>query len=221
MQQYKIEVQKRDVSNKKSDIKALRYADKIPGVYYSHDSKSSITFIVDKKILREALKSTSQVYKISVGGKDRDVIIKSIQYHPISENILHIDLYGVKMDTLVSLKVPILFVGQCEGVKAGGVLNQNLTELEVSCLPSNIPQNIEVDVSNLNIGDTIRLTEISVDSTITLVGDSELLIASVTLPTKVEEETEEEILEDDVATTEGASDETTNETNNSEEEVAD
>ena len=102
MQQYKIEVQKRDVSNKKSDIKALRYADKIPGVYYSHDSKSSITFIVDKKILREALKSTSQVYKISVGGKDRDVIIKSIQYHPISENILHIDLYGVKMDTQVS-----------------------------------------------------------------------------------------------------------------------
>ena len=180
MQQYKIEVQKRDVSNKKSDIKALRHADKIPGVYYSHDSKSSITFIVDQKILREALKSTSQVYKISVGGKDRDVIIKSVQYHPISENILHIDLYGVKMDTQVSLKVPILFVGQCEGVKAGGVLNQNLTELEVSCLPSNIPQNIEVDVSNLNIGDTIRLTEISVDSTITLVGDSELLIASVT-----------------------------------------
>ena len=221
MQQYKIEVQKRDVSNKKSDIKALRHADKIPGVYYSHDSKSSITFIVDHKILREALKSTSQVYKISVGGKDRDVIIKSVQYHPISENILHIDLYGVKMDTQVSLKVPILFVGQCEGVKAGGVLNQNLTELEVSCLPSNIPQNIEVDVSNLNIGDTIRLTEISVDNTITLVGDSELLIASVTLPTKVEEETTEEILEDDMTATEGVSDEATDETNNSEEEGAD
>lgn len=221
MQQYKIEVQKRDVSNKKSDIKALRHADKIPGVYYSHDSKSSITFIVDQKILREALKSTSQVYKISVGGKDRDVIIKSVQYHPISENILHIDLYGVKMDTQVSLKVPILFVGQCEGVKAGGVLNQNLTELEVSCLPSNIPQNIEVDVSNLNIGDFIRLTEISVDSTITLVGDAELLIASVTLPTKVEEETTEEILEDDITATEGVSDEATDETNNAEEEGAD
>ena len=221
MQQYKIEVQKRDVSNKKSDIKALRHADKIPGVYYSHDSKSSITFIVDQKTLLEALKSTSQVYKISVGGKDRDVIIKSVQYHPISENILHIDLYGVKMDTQVSLKVPILFVGQCEGVKAGGVLNQNLTELEVSCLPSNIPQNIEVDVSNLNIGDTIRLTEISVDSTITLVGDSELLIASVTLPTKVEEETTEEILEDDITATEGVSDEATDETNNAEEEGAD
>ena len=221
MQEYKIEVQKRDISNKKSDVKALRHAGKIPGVYYSHDSKSSIAFTVDQKMLREALKSTSQVYKISVGGKDRDVIMKSIQYHPISENILHIDLYGVKMDTQVSLKVPILFVGQCEGVKAGGVLNQNLTELEVSCLPSNIPQNIEVDVSNLNIGDFIRLTEISVDSTITLVGDAELLIASVTLPTKVEEETTEEILEDDITATEGVSDEATDETNNAEEEGAD
>ena len=60
MQQYKIEVQKRDVSNKKSDIRTLRYAGKIPGVYYSHDSKSSITFIVDQKTLREALKSTSR-----------------------------------------------------------------------------------------------------------------------------------------------------------------
>ena len=220
MQEYKIEVQKRDVSNKKSDIRALRHAGKIPGVYYSHDSKSSINFVVDQKILREALKSTSQVYKISVGGKDRDVIMKSIQYHPISETILHIDLYGVKMDTQVSVKVPLVFVGQCEGVKAGGVLNQNLTEVEVSCLPSHIPQNIEVDISNLNIGDTLRLEEISTDSTLTLVGDPELLISTVTLPTKVEEEISEEILEDGIEA-EGTSDEATEETNNPEEEAAD
>ena len=221
MQQYKIEVQKRDISNKKSDIKALRHAGKIPGVYYSHDSKSSIAFTVDQKMLREALKSTSQVYKISVGGKDRDVIMKSIQYHPISEAILHIDLYGVKMDTNVSLKVPIVFVGQCEGVKAGGVLNQNLTELEVSCLPSNIPQNIEVDVSNLNIGDSIRLEDISTDSAITLVGDSELLIASVILPTKVEEETEEETLEDDALTDDSSDSTTDDESSDSQEEASD
>ena len=146
--------------------------------------------------------------------------MKSIQYHPISETILHIDLYGVKMDTQVSVKVPLVFVGQCEGVKAGGVLNQNLTEVEVSCLPSHIPQNIEVDISNLNIGDTLRLEEISTDSTLTLVGDPELLISTVTLPTKVEEEISEEILEDGIEA-EGTSDEATEETNNPEEEAAD
>ena len=207
MQEYKIEVNKRDISNKKSSIKELRNSGQIPGVYYSHDSKSSITFSVDQKILYEALKSTSQVYKISVGGKSRDVIIKSVQYHPISENILHIDLYGVKMDVKVTLKVPISFIGQCEGVKAGGVLNQNLTELELSCLPSHIPQNIEIDVSSLNIGDTLRVESIQLDETLEMVGDPELLIASVTLPTKVEEEIIDDETEDDESEDDESSDE--------------
>ena len=156
MQEYKIEVQKRDTNNRKSTIRELRKTDQVPGVYYSHNSKLSIPFSIDKKMLYSALRSDASVYKISVGGKDRDVIIKSLQYHPISEDILHIDLYGVKMDTKITLKVPIIFVGQSEGVRAGGVLNQTLTELEISCLPSHIPQNIEVDVTNLNIGDNSR-----------------------------------------------------------------
>ena len=216
MQEYKIEVQKREISNKKSDIKTLRHSGKIPGIYYSHDSQSSISFVIDQKILREALKSTAQVYKISVGGKDRDVIMKSIQYHPISEAILHIDLYGVKMDTEVTVKVPLAFIGQCEGVKAGGVFNQSLTEVEVSCLPANIPQNIELDISDLNIGDSLRLEQIPTNNMINLIGEPDLLIASVILPTKVEEETAEEILEDGTET-ESSSDEATEETSNPDE----
>ena len=98
------------------------------------------------------------------------------------------------MDTKITLKVPIVFVGQAEGVRAGGVLNQTLTELEISCLPSHIPQNIEVNVTHLNIGDTIRLDQITLDETLELIGDKELLIASITLPTKEEEP--EEVLED-------------------------
>ena len=194
MQEYKIEVQKRDTNNRKSTIRELRKIDQVPGVYYSHNSKLSIPFSIDKKMLYSALRSDASVYKISVGGKDRDVIIKSLQYHPISEDILHIDLYGVKMDTKITLKVPIIFVGQAEGVRAGGVLNQTLTELEISCLPSHIPQNIEVDVTHLNIGDTIRLDQVTLDETLELIGDRELLIASITLPTKEEEP--EEVLED-------------------------
>ena len=194
MQEYKIEVQKRDTNNRKSIIKELRKTGQVPGVYYSHDSKSSIPFSIDKKTLYSALRSDASVYKISVGGKDRDVIIKSLQYHPISEDILHIDLYGVKMDTKINLKVPIIFVGQSEGVRAGGVLNQTLTELEISCLPSHIPQNIEIDVTHLNIGDTIRLDQLTLDENLELIGDKELLIASITLPTKEEEP--EEVLED-------------------------
>ena len=216
MQDYKIEVQKRELSSKKSFVKGLRHNGDIPGIYYSHDSKESIPFIVTQKVLREALKSDSQVYKINVGSKTRDVIIKSIQYHPITEKMVHIDLYGVDMDTKVVVKVPIIIVGQSVGVREeGGVLNQSMTEVEIECLPKDIPQSIEADISDLAIGDTLRLENIKISDSLELVGDLEMLIASVVAPAKQEEITESEAegseLTDDTETDAEASSETTNE----------
>jgi len=215
MQDYKIEVQKRELSSKKSFVKGLRHNGDIPGIYYSHDSKESIPFMVTQKILREALKSDSQVYKINVGSKTRDVIIKSIQYHPITEKMIHIDLYGVDMDTKVIVKVPIIIVGQSVGVKdEGGVLNQNMTEVEIECLPKDIPQNIEADISDLAIGDTLRLENITISDNLALVGDLEMLIASVVAPAKQEEE---EIIESEDEGDESTGD-TGDETDSSSEE---
>ena len=207
MKGHKIEVNKRELSSKKSFVKNLRNQDEIPGIYYSHDSQDSIPFSVSKKTMNEALKSDAQVYQISVGSKDRDVIIKSVQYHPISEEMLHIDLYGVKMDQEVTVKVPIEITGQAEGIKAGGVLNQVLTELEVSCLPGNIPQNITIDITALDIGDAIRLPQVSVSDDVTLEGDEDLLIVSIIQPTKAEEVVQEdEEMAGDVEAADGASD---------------
>ena len=207
MKGHKIEVNKRELSSKKSFVKNLRNQDEIPGIYYSHDSKDSIPFSASKKTMSEALKSDAQVYQISVGSKDRDVIIKSVQYHPISEEMMHIDLYGVKMDQAVTVKVPIEITGQAEGIKAGGVLNQVLTELEVSCLPGNIPQNITIDITALDIGDAIRLPQVSVSDDITLEGDEDLLIVSIIQPTKAEEVIpEDEEMEGDIEAADGASD---------------
>ena len=193
MKVHKIEVNKRELSNKKSFVKSLRNKDEIPGIYYSHDSKASISFSVSKKVMHEALKAEAQVYQVSVGSKARDVIIKSIQYHPISDEMLHIDLYGVRMDQEVTVKVPIELVGQSEGVKAGGVLNQTLTELDITCLPGSIPQNIEIDISNLNIGDALRLGQLSLADGLTVIGDEENLIIAVNEPTVQAEEEEEEV----------------------------
>jgi large subunit ribosomal protein L25 len=220
MQDYKIEVQKRELSSKKSFVRGLRRNGDIPGIYYSHNSKESIPFMVTQKVLREALKSDSQVYKINVGNKLRDVIIKSIQYHPLTEETLHIDLYGVDMDTKVIIKVPISIVGQSIGVKdEGGVLNQSMMEVEIECLPSDIPQNIEADISNLAIGDTLRLENIEIPNNLVLVSDSEMLIASIVAPTKQEEvvvELEGEDEDEDTESTdqEEASSDTETEENN-------
>ena len=216
MQDYKIEVQKRELSSKKSFVKGLRHNGDIPGIYYSHDSKESIPFIVTQKTLREALKSDSQVYKINVGSKTRDVIIKSIQYHPITEKMIHIDLYGVDMDTKVTVKVPIVIIGQSVGIREeGGVLNQSMTEVDIECLPQDIPQNIEVDISDLAIGDTLRLENIKISDNLELVGDLEMLIASVVAPAKQEEVEDSEVegseLADDTETDTEASSETNDE----------
>ena len=214
MQDYKIEVQKRELSSKKSFVKDLRHNGDIPGIYYSHDSKESIPFMVTQKVLREALKSDSQVYKINVGSKTRDVIIKSIQYHPITEKMIHIDLYGVDMDTKVIVKVPIVIIGQSVGVKdEGGVLNQSMTEVEIECLPQDIPQHIEADISDLAIGDTLRLDNINLADNLALVGDLDMLIASVVAPAKQEEEIIEaedegaELTDDTAADSESSSEE--------------
>ena len=201
MKGHKIEVNKRELSNKKSYVKNLRSMDEIPGIYYSHDSKDSIPFSVSKKVMHDALKSDAQVYQISVGSKARDVIIKSVQYHPITEEMLHIDLYGVRMDQEVTVKVPIEIIGQSEGVKAGGVLNQTLTELDITCLPGSIPQNIEIDITDLNIGDSLRLGQLSLSEGLSVEGDEENLIIAVNEPVQVSEEETEDVIDD----SEGAS----------------
>ncbi len=204
MKGHKIEVNKRELSNKKSHVKNLRSMDEIPGIYYSHDSKDSIPFSVSKKVMHDALKSDAQVYQISVGSKARDVIIKSVQYHPITEEMLHIDLYGVRMDQEVTVKVPIEIIGQSEGVKAGGVLNQTLTELDITCLPGSIPQTIEIDITDLNIGDSLRLGQLSLSEGLSVEGDEENLIVAVNEPVQeiAEEETEEVIGDSESTSTE-------------------
>lgn len=210
MKGHKIEVNKRELSNKKSYVKNLRSMDEIPGIYYSHDSKDSLPFSVSKKVMHDALKSDAQVYQISVGSKDRDVIIKSVQYHPITEEMLHIDLYGVKMDQVVTVKVPIEITGQSEGIKAGGVLNQTLTELDITCLPGNIPQNIEIDITDLNIGDTLRLGQLSLSEGLSVEGDEENLIIAVNEPVQVSEEETEEVIGDSESTSSESEDSSDN-----------
>ena len=94
--EYKLEVEKRD-STKKSDLKKYRKDGKIPGVYYSYDSKESINFLISQSEINQALKSDANIFAINVGGENRNVLFKSVQYHPVTESITHIDLYDQKV----------------------------------------------------------------------------------------------------------------------------
>ena len=196
VKEFKLDLNKRENSGKKAS-KQIRREGGIPGVYYSHDSKESISFSIDPKELFEAQKSGAHIFNISVGTKKRNVIFKSVQYHPVTDDILHIDLYGVKMDEKITVKVSIHLTGDATGVKEeGGVLNSPTSEIDIACFPMDIIGAIEVDVTELSIGDSMQVGDIKLDDKLTLMSSPDAVVASVTHAMREEEPVVEEEDED-------------------------
>ena len=111
-----------------------------------------------------------------------------MQHHPVSGAILHVDLHAIAMDELMTVEVPVETTGEAEGVKTGGgVLEVILRELEIECLPADLPASITVDVSSLNIGDSIHVNSLKLPKGVTVLNDAELTVVSVAAPTVVEE----------------------------------
>ena len=186
-QEFKLDIFKRDDISK-SFLKQLRRDGNIPGIFYSYNSKESIPFYMENKTLVEAKKSRARIFNIAVGSNKQTVIFKSVQYHPVTDEVLHVDLYGVNMDQAVAVKIQLKLEGNAAGVlNEGGVLVQSLNEIEIECLPSDIPENITIDISELNLGDSLKVEEIELDEKFSLKSDNQQVIASVTQAMKEEE----------------------------------
>jgi len=191
--QFKLTVEKRDLKGSK-DLRQLRQDMKIPGVYYSYDG-SNILFQISNNEVKNAIQSGANIFTVNVGGNEQNVVFKSVQYHPVTEQIIHIDLYGVDMNKPISIKIPIIYVGTPLGVSTeGGVVVTNLNEIEISCLPSDIPENIEVDISNVSIGENIQAGDVDLGDKFKLVTLEDSTLMSVTHvvveETPVQDETE-------------------------------
>jgi len=177
--QFKLTVEKRDLKGNK-DLRQLRKDMKIPGVYYSYDG-NNILFQISNNEIKNAIQSGANIFTVNVGGKEQNVVFKSVQYHPVTEQIIHIDLYGVDMKKPISIKIPLVYVGTPSGVSAeGGVVVTNLNEIEISCLPSDIPENIEVDISNVALGENIQAGDVNLGDKFTLVTMEDSALMSVT-----------------------------------------
>ena len=188
--QYKLTVEKREALGSK-DLKGLRKDFKIPGVYYSYDG-SNILFQISQSEIKNAIQSGANIFTVNVGGNEQNVIFKSVQYHPVTEEIIHIDLYGVDMNKSISIKIPITYTGTPIGVSSeGGVVITNLNEIEISCLPKDIPDNIEVDISEVALGENIQAGDVDMGDKFELVTMGDTALTSVT-HVAVEEEPEVE-----------------------------
>jgi large subunit ribosomal protein L25 len=194
--------------------KRLRRQGLVPGVIYGGGDCQS--FKVDALVLRKILVEGAALFDVQIDGDAKPVIIKDQQFHPVRDEILHIDLLEVRLDEKIRSMVSIELEGveDAPGVKEGGVLDQVTREVEIEALPTDIPDQITVDVSGLAIAATLTLAEIDAPAGVEFVDENpeEVTIATVVVPTEVEEpeevEEETELVGDEVAAEAGAEGET-------------
>jgi len=173
-----------------SESRRLRRQGLVPGVLYGRAEPVAIS--IGERDLRAALSTAGgshAVLDVAIdGGQEHSAILKEFQRDKVRGTITHVDLQEIRLDQLIHSAVAITLVGEPVGVKEGGVLSQVSNEVNVEGLPLEIPQHIDVDVSGMHIGDTLRLAELEVPEGITFLDDLEgTVLATVTMPTRVEE----------------------------------
>ncbi|MEE9614596.1 MAG: 50S ribosomal protein L25 [Thermodesulfobacteriota bacterium] len=170
----------------------------IPAVLYGPNVKKSLSLTlnareIDKILHGHAGGNVLMSLKLE-GSKAKKVMFKSLDRHPVMDDVRHIDLMEILMDKAVTVPVPIHVVGKCEGVEFGGILQQEMREIKVECLPSHIPDSIDVDVTALVIGSTLHIKDITLPADLKAVDDPELTVIRVAAPiAEVEEKTPEEL----------------------------
>lgn len=187
----KLEVQARDARGS-GEARRLRAQGLIPGVLYGA-GKEAQSFCVAERDLRRAITGdhgTHTILDVVVegdGGKPRPAVLKDFQIHPTKSRLLHVDLHEVRLDRPIQAAVAVELVGEAEGVKVGGVLTQVTREVNVEALPMSIPDHLELDISSLEIGDSLRVENLSVPDDVTILDPEDVVLASVAAP-RVEEE---------------------------------
>jgi large subunit ribosomal protein L25 len=162
----------------------------IPGVHYGRGKPHAIS--VHERELRRVLTGSAGLHAIldvTLAGQKttHSSILKDYQVDPIRGKIDHFDLQEVRLDQPIQTSVVVELVGESVGAKAGGVLSQVAREVRVEALPLEVPERLELDVSAMEIGDSLRLTDLSSPEGVTLLDDPDTVLATVTVPTKVEE----------------------------------
>ena len=181
----------------KGQARALRRAEKIPAVLYGPETEPvllSVEIINLEKALKKSTASQALLNLTILNDKNtsRPAMIKELQTHPVSRNYLHIDFYEISMDRKIRVKVPVVVKGKSRGVEEGGILQIIRRKLEILCLPTEIPETIEIDITDLDIGDSIHVKEIPVEGDIEIPADVNFTVITIVSPKAEVEEISEE-----------------------------
>jgi large subunit ribosomal protein L25 len=166
----------------KNAARRLRRKGLVPGIVYGGKG-DAVAVSVDPKALQKVLRSESgrnTILKLELDGGSTSAILKSWQVDPIKENFLHADFFRIAMDVAIRVSVPVAIKGEAVGVKVeGGVLEVIMRQIPVECLPGDIPERIEVDVSGLHLNNAIRISEVPVTAKVKILEDADHVVVHV------------------------------------------
>ena len=180
-----------------SPARALRRAGQMPAVLYG-PKMAPVAISVNTADMETALKKSAgsqPLFKLALAGDEkaeRTVMIKELQSHPVSRSLIHADFYEVAMDRKIRVMVPVITKGKSIGVEMGGMLQVIRRELEVLCLPMQIPDVIELDITDLDVGDAIHVADIELEGDVEIPYDANFTVVTILSTRKDTEEEEEE-----------------------------
>ena len=182
LEQNTLEAQPRQAGSK-NDARAVRRGGKIPAVVYGA-GKESVAICVDPRHVQRILNSETghnTIFDLALtGGEPTKAMIVDWQYEPIKGHLLHIDLKRIALDRVLRVSVPVLLVGEAAGVKQeGGIMEQMLREVEIECLPGDIPSHIDLDVTQMSIGDVLRVSDLPHSEKLKFLTDEDATVAHV------------------------------------------
>jgi len=164
--------------NKKAE--AYRKEGKVPGILYGPEIESTPIYALSKEIYKLVKEQEGGLFEVELEDKKYQGILREVQYHPLTNQIIHFDIYLPPLEEEIETTVPLEFVGKAPAEIKGGVLSFNLKEIEISALPQDIPEKIEVDLSSLEeIGQSIYVKDLKIPSKIKVLLDENLPIVTV------------------------------------------
>ena len=207
---YKLDIKNRK-ANRSKGAKALRKQGLVPGVLY-YSGEENVNISIEKSILFHAMHSGQRIFEVEQEGENQYTMIKQLQYHPVTDEIIHVDLMRVRRSEKINISVPLVLVGDAIGVKEGGVLSQSLTQIEISCYPTDVPEQIELNIEKLELNAALSVADIEIDiEDVEVSTDSSLNIVSITPPAA--EEVVEDVIDEDEEIDDSQQDDSTEDVN--------
>lgn len=196
METIDVPIEPREAGSKRAAGR-LRREGKLPGVFYGRKT-DPIPLQVGKKELSDRIAELEGSHIIRMKStsallEDKVALIKEVQIHPVTGDVIHLDLYEIDLTQKIGVKVPLHFVGKAQGVVQGGILQPVVREIEVECLPIDIPEFLDVDVSSLEIGQSLHVSDMQAPEDVLIASDSGTTIVTVVSPTVEEAPKVEEV----------------------------